>query len=273
MESERVAQSVLEELGFSVQKLPEINETGEKRADFIAKLDQITLLIEAKLRKDSPKELERMENELAEEGIYGSNHVLGKNNALTKKIREAINQLNAEREEPHDYKVLLYLADCVNAGAVCEQITDTLYGTSSILHRTPCMTVLRKIPCYFYRENEFYSAKSLDAAIVGFQICGRWKLSLCLNPFSDRFNEIRTSTLARMFEGRTIDPAAEEAQGKALMPDDDAPRPSSNQRDFERMFSMADRMLRHLEEKYGYPPLTLTQGHFNNPAFISRRPL
>lgn len=269
MKSDKVAQAVLEELGFSVRKLPEASVLG-KRADFIAKLDQLTLLVEAKLREDDPGELERMENELAGTGTYGSNHQLGKNNALTSNIRHGIEQLDAEREEPHDYKVLLYLADCINAGVVCEQIADTLYGTTSVMRSISGNPGLRYIPCYFYRENEFYPATSLDAAIVGFKSGYSWVLSLCLNPFADHFNEIRVSALARMFDGRTIDPVAEEAQGKALIPDPDAPRPSRERKDYERMFSMADGMLRHLEKKYGFFPHTLSQGHFNKPIFILR---
>lgn len=272
MKSDDVAQTVLEELGLSVRKLPEKSELG-KRADFIAKLDQLTILVEAKLREDDPKELERMEKELAEKGAYGSNHQLGKNNALTSSIRHGVKQLVAERDEPHDYKVLLYLADCLNAGVVCEQIADTLYGTTSVLFSVPGVHGLREIQCYFYRENEFYPAKSLDAVIVGFKSDDSWVLSLCLNPFSDRFNEIRTSALARMFDGRTIDPVAEEAQGKALIPDHDAPRPSKERKDFERMFSREDGMLRHLEKKYSSPPFTFLQCHFNKPILIQLRPL
>lgn len=270
MKSDRLAQAVLENLGLAVRKLPEANALG-RRADFIAKLDQLTLLVEAKLREDAPEELERMEKELAETGGYVSNHQLGKNNALTRNIRDGVEQLEAEREEPHDYKVLLFLTDCLNAGVVCEQIADTLYGTTSILRSTPGGPGQREIPCYFYRENEFYLAKSLDAAIVG-EKSGEG-LFLCLNPFSHRFNEIRASALARMFDGATIDPVAEEKKGMALMPDHDAPRPSKERKAYERMFSMADGMLRHLEKKYNYPPHTLSQGHFNKPILILRRPL
>ncbi|MCF1444901.1 hypothetical protein ACI2VK_25250 [Ralstonia nicotianae] len=271
MKSDDVAQAVLKELGLSVRKLPEANALGQ-RADFIAKLDQLTLLVEAKLREEAPEELERMEKELAEKQTYISNHQLGNNNALSAKIRDAVEQLEAEREEPHDYKVLLYLADCLNAGVVCEQIADTLYGTTSILRSTPGASGLREIPCYFYRENEFYPAKSLDAAIVGFKSGGSWVLTLCLNPYSHRFKEIRTSALARMFDGRTVDPVAEEAQGKALIPDHNAPRPSKERKGFERMFSTADGMLRHLEKKYGAPPHTFLQGHVNKSILILRRP-
>ena len=272
MKSDDVAQAVLRELGLSVRKLPEASALGT-RADFIAKLDQITLLVEAKLREDDPGEFERMEKELAEKGAYGSRHQVGKNNALTKSIRHAVEQLYSEREEPHDYKVLLYLADCLNAGVVCEQIADTLYGTTSVLRSTPGALGAQEIPCYFYRENEFYPAQSLDAAIVGFKSADGWMLTLCLNPFSDRFNEIRTSALALMFDGRVVDPVAEEAQGKALIPDHNAPRPSKERKHFERMFSMADEMLRHLEKKYGAPPFTFFQGHFNKPILVLRRPL
>lgn len=270
MKSDDVAQAALEELGFSVRKLPENSLIG-KRADFIAQIDQLTLLVEAKLREDDPAELERMENELDKMGIYSSNHQLGKNNALTSSIRHAVAQLEAEREEPHDYKVLLYLADCLNASVVCEQIVDTLYGTTSVLFHTPRHGV-QDILCYFYRENEFYPAKSLDAAIVGFKLGDSWGLFLCLNPFSDRFNEIRTSSLAQMFDGRTIDPVAQEVQGEALIPDPDARRPSGMQKRYEQMFSMADEMLRHLEKKYRFPLFALSQAHFNKPIFILRRP-
>lgn len=272
MKSDDVAQAVLQELGLSVRKLPETSTVG-KRADFIAKLDQLTLLVEAKLREDDPKELERMNQELHEKGTYGSNHQLGKNNSLTSSIRHGVEQLEAEQEEPHDYKVLLYLTDCLNAGVVCEQIADTLYGTASILRSEPGESGLQEIPCYFYRENEFHPAQSLDAAIVGFNLSGSWMLSLCLNPFSNRFNKIRTSALAQLFAGKTIDPIAEEAQGKALIPDLGAPRLSKERKNFERMFSMADSMLRHLEKKYGFPPHTLSQVHFKKPILTLRRPL
>jgi hypothetical protein len=132
---------------------------------------------------------------------------------------------------------------------------------------------MQEITCYFYRENEFHPAQSLDAAVVGFKSGDSWMLSLCLNPFSARFNEIRSSTFAQMFDRATVDPVAEEAQSKALIPDHNAPRPSKDRKEFERMFAMADGMLRHLEVKYGAAPFTFVQGHFKKPILVMRRPL
>lgn len=259
--SDTVATSVLENLGFSVHKLPETSLLG-KRADFIAELGALKLLVEAKLRKDDPEELARIDKEEVATGKRTSSHDMGKNNALTKNIREAVKQLNAEREEAHDFKVLMYLADCENASAVFEQIVDTLYGKTTVLHSRRDRLGIREIPCYFYRENEFHPAKSLDAAIIGFKSGVQWVVTLCLNPFADRIKEVRSSVLPILFEGRTIDPVAEEAKGAALIPDHDAPRPSGKSKEFERMFSIADGMLRHLEKKYGYEPQALFQGHF-----------
>lgn len=259
--SDTAATSVLENLGFSVRKLPETSLLG-KRADFIAELGALKLLVEAKLREDDPEELARIEKDEAATGTRTSSHDMGKNNSLTKNIRDAVKQLNAEREETHDFKVLMYLADCENASAVFEQIVDTLYGKTTVLHSRRDRLDTLEIPCYFYRENEFHPAKSLDAAIVGFKSGGQWVMALCLNPFADRFKKVRSSELSILFEGRTIDPVEEESKGVALIPGHDAPRPSRESKQFERMFSIADVMLRHLEKKYGYEPQALSQGHF-----------
>ena len=271
MTSDDVGKAVLEKLGLLVRKLPELRDT--KRADFIAKRDELTLLVEAKLREDSPDELKRMEKELDTAGVSWSKHRLGNNNSLSDTIRQAVMQLDAEQEEPHDYTVLLLLAVCSNPGVVCEQIADTLYGTTSVQVPKPDRSGVQQIPCYFYRESEFHRASSLDAAIVGFEENGDWALALCLNPFSSRFEKVRASALARMFEGRTVDPIAQEMLGNALIPDKDAPRPSGPQKKLERMFSTMDLMLRHLEKKYGFSPFSLTQGHLHKPMLRLRLPL
>lgn len=273
MDSDTLAKSVLEGLGFNVRKLPEPNIQGKQRADFLATLDGLSVLVEAKVRKDDPKELQRMESELAQNGSYASDHEVGLNNILSGKVRDASRQLDAEQEESHEYKVLMYLADCINPEVVTDQIADTLYGSTTVLLSLQGVPGYQEKRCYFYSESEFYRCKTLNAAIIGFQAGDRWELFLCVNPYAERFGELRTSALTRLFSCRVIDPVAEEARGQALLPGDDAPRPTTKQaRVMERSFSLLDGMLRHLEVKYGYAPNSLAQGPFKRPLVIARSP-
>lgn len=267
MRSDEAGKAALEHLGFSVRKLPELEE--QKRADFIATLGDVTLLVEAKLRRDNPAELKRMNAVLAEGEVYGSTHKLGRNNSHSKNIRDGFDQLMQEREEQHDYKVLLYVADCENVPVVCEQIVDTLYGATSAFVTTN--GGMKETRCYFYDPSEFFDNKDVDAAIVGYQYDDNWHLVLCLNSFSDRFFNLRSSALGQLFLGSTIDPLADEARGDAFIVGNDAPRLAGGDKAFARHFPSMDPVLRHLESKYDLPPNTVVQGNMNAPLFIVRR--
>ena len=266
MKSDDAGKAALEHLGFSVRKLSEVNE--QKRADFIATHGGITLLVECKLRKDDPAEKKRMDAVLAEGRVYESKHELGPHNSHSKNIRQAFDQLMQEQSEEHDYKVLLYVADCENASAVCEQILDTLYGATSVF--LPDGGVTRELPCFFYHPSEFFNANGIDAAIVGYQYEGNWDLVLCLNSFSDRYLDLRESALEQLFQGSAVDPLEEEACGTALVVDSAAPRLEGKAKVFARHFSSMDPVLRFLESKYEFRKNSLVQGNMKTPLFVVR---
>lgn len=76
---------------------------------------------------------------------------------------------------------------------------------------------------------------------------------LCLNPYSPRYDALKSSDLMHPFNGVFLDPIVEEQSGRAYIPESDVER---REQPFTKTFPLYDPVLIHLTEKYGTGQLT-----------------
>lgn len=236
MDIEQAIGEQLKQWGFSVEKIPEATVPREKRPDYKVWLEDETYLVEVKSREDDPEESKERKEVLSQGEIYSEHKPLIRKNTVSGIIREAHDQLK-DYGEP-EWLNVVWLCAVENAQeAKFDQFKAALYGTTQIFdlegdgfHRA----------CYFFRNSEFFRYRDvLDAAFVSTLS----QVTLCLNPHSPRFEEVRSSKLAEKLGSAVIDPVVRESNGEAYIVDSDV-----NRNDEEAV-------LDYLREKYGKPKL------------------
>src|SRR5690606_13708663 len=123
-------------------------------------------------------------------------------------------------------------------------------------------------PCYFFRHGDLYRRKAdIDAVIVGYEdVQAAHQLILCFNPYSDKYDALKISTLSSAFGSAIVDPINEEKNGRAYIPDSNVPRAKSNGSYLTPFYNP---MLHHLQDKYKTG--ILLNVDFSSPEFTVRR--
>lgn len=247
MNSDELSKSILERFGFNIEKLPEPNT--RKEADFLGTFDDDNFLIEAKIKTDSAELIKEKEETLAKGEVHVAENSLGRDEAISTIIRSGAQQLRSSAEvHDYDFKVLFIFSVDINARTKFDKVLDTLYGRTQIMECEQQNGNLK--PCYFFRHADLFRRKDeIDAAIVGYKnINGREQLSLCFNPYSDKYDAIKNSSLANKFGGLVVDPIKEESNNRAYIPDSNVARSKSNDNYLTPFYNP---MLQHLKDKYG----------------------
>lgn len=259
-----MSKKLLEELGFSVTKLPEKND--RKEADFLAKFGDEYFLIEAKIKSDSESEINNKEDTLSRGDVFVSEASLGRDETISTIIRHASKQLRSSSSfHYHNYKLVFIFCVDINTKTKSDKVIDTLYGRTQIIEMNKPNPVLK--PCYFFRHADLYRKKDdIDGVIVGYEdLQGCASFQLCLNTYSDNYNKLKGSLLASKFGVALVDPVGEEKNQKAYIPDIDAPRSKPNNYYLTPLYNP---MLHHLKEKYGTG--LLLNVDFNSPEISIR---
>lgn len=214
MSSDDISKLILEYMGLRVEKLEEPGD--RKEADFLAYYESEIFIIEAKLKVDNEKELSRRERVLTQGEVYVKDDVLGRDNTISGALSNARDQLiSSAKIHRHDLRIIFHLSKGINAKAKYEKATDTLLGRTNIVD----MTAKKCKPCYFFRYSDFHKFRhAFDVAIVGY-VDGHLELhaNLYANPHSPRYEKTKESKFLARHGCK--DPIAEEAQGRAYIPD------------------------------------------------------
>ena len=264
MNSDELAGRILKELfGSEVERLSVSTESGKKTPDFFIKYGAATALVEAKLKNNNPKDIDRRTETLQAGDIYESCHALGRNETISGIVHRGTQQLKANTVIEAKFRILLFMMNCINPEAVRDQLIDTLYGKTQVIEmKTSCVK-----PCYFYRNSDFYRRKELDAVISS--MCGDENISpsiIYINTYSSRYQELKESELLRPFGSNVLDPIEEEKMGRAYIPDDDIERTEDKfMQQFTQHFPALDPVLHHLAKKYKTG--ALTRCDFKAPEF------
>lgn len=259
MNSDCIARKYLEALGYQVKVIPTSDHDRKKEADFIIGYDDHIAIVEAKLKEDDKKIAEYKDSALASGEVSIVEGKLGRNETISGVLRNSAKQLASSSDKEHDFKIVSFLATGSNVKTKADQFKDTIYGSTSITHRSTYK------PCYFYRNADFLRRKIIDGAIVGYIFNGTIFLELCLNPYSNNYEKLKTSSFIKPFGTAIIDPVELERQGLAYIPDEHIERKLN---EFQLLSPMYNPILTHLMKKYntGF----LIPADFNSPEFSVR---
>lgn len=259
MNSDRIARECLEDLGYQVEVIPTSDHDRKKEADFIIGYDGHIAILEAKLKEDDKKTAKEKESALASGEVSIVEGKLGRNETISGVIRTSAKQLASSSDKEHDFKIVSFLATGSNVKTKADQFKDTIYGSTSIIHGSTYKL------CYFYRNSDFFRRKVIDGAIVGYIFNGKISLELCLNPYSNNYEKLKTSSFIKPFGTAIIDPVELERQGLAYIPDENIERKLN---DLQLLSPMYNPILCHLMEKYNTG--SLIAADFDSPELSVR---
>lgn len=236
--SERHARDWLEGLGYAVERLEEGSDN--KTCDYRASQNAETVLVEVKSKDDS-KYFKEFRTEMKSSGTSESITPLSYHNATSRVLRRATKQLAATAGDSHSLRIVWFSSYGHDSPYVLEMAERTLYGFRNVRPLGDNHELLDERRAYFFEHAEFYRCRELDGVIL----YGTPGMALCLNPFSSRCDELRASTLAETLKGALRDPMREEADGVALVADEEVTRGDEGT------------VHAHLREKYGLPGLSV----------------
>ncbi len=215
-EEKFVTQVMKDIFNFELEKIP---ESDEKSPDFITTDGDNKILLELKTKVESKEEIKRREHALNNAKIYSKTAQLGRQNTISKRVREAAVQLSSQKEKANANLCFVILHATGSAeNEHIEQFKSSLYGSCQIISfGSPIPIKL----CYYYENSDFYNNKNI---IDGALIIGERAAIFCINDLSSNYGRVKSSRFAAAFDGGIIDPRAREAEGKAFIVDGDIDR-------------------------------------------------
>ena len=211
-------QSLLEDMGFSVDKLP---ESEVMTPDFYASKGADHYLIEVKSISPSGELIEKRDRQLESGKVYEESHTLKRQSSITKIVSGAKNQLAAGTPDPNCCRLLCFVGLGHNATAKLDQTEATLFGTWTVTDWTtedgPSMQ------CYYFGFSDFYRyCEYIDGALLLDPARDRGRLAV--NHHSPRYDIMKDSAMVVAFGDGVLDPLRMEANGTAWVVDSDVDR-------------------------------------------------
>ena len=243
MKSDKISIELLELLGYEVKKIPTSDAEKKKEADFLVTYQGVTALIEAKLKEDSAETRVSKEKKLSNGDVFCAEGSAGFDDKISGISNTAKKQLRSSSDKKHDFKIISFCAVESNVGQKYQSFRDTIYGSTSIFDG-----VTKEVKtCYFYRNSSFYRHQLFDAAIISTLRGDQFKATLCLNPYSPKYEDLKKSVFMTPFNEAVEDPVELEKQGLAFIPNDDIDRKLNP---LEEINYGCNHIIQHLCEKY-----------------------
>lgn len=216
MNQEEMIKTVLENVGFTVDKLEEREEV--KTPDFYVKKDNDTYFIELKTKEMNPQIIADMNKAFQEGRIHESAIPLQHNGTFQKIIHKAKTQLEAEPvyENQDAFKIAWFHCEGIDASAYMEIFENILYG------KVYCADFKDQSSetawgCYFYHKTAMFMKYQniLDGAVISMD----GSLKIFPNILSAKYLHLKRSSLFTIFREGENDPLDMEKDKKALVVD------------------------------------------------------
>lgn len=210
-----VVKAFLEETGYQVQFIPEVQGAGENRADLLAVSMNDTLIVEVKSRLDEDGFAEQVNRTTSGQHV-GFQHKIQRNETLSKAIKHASRQIEKTRAKfPNAFGVVWIRPQQAFGLFESEESTlATLLGVR-FAHVTDPHGSSNFRKCYYCGFSDFYRYRNIAAVVFNKASDGL----LIPNEWCPESNAFRTTLLYRDYEkaGAIFDPTTEEATCDALI--------------------------------------------------------
>lgn len=206
----------LESEGFNVQRIKSTQK--EKRADYRVNDENDIYITEVKGRIE---DLQYRKN-LMKYGFGVRTVYIGRNNSISKEVKEAAGQLRATPEDSKAFRVIALVAEGDDPEDQVVQFQSTLYGLVNLLLPAEDGSAVAT-PCFYFSFNEFFRIRDVDAALILIPTIGS---HIYLNSFSPRRYELIHTRLWQLHarEGAICDPEQMERRGEVFVADCDLDR-------------------------------------------------
>ncbi len=206
-------------------KAEKIPESSEESPDFFIELGDEKVLIELKTKIDSSDLIERREKAFEKGEAYERTAVIGRHNAVSKRIKKASGQLKSQKNKlGADYCYVFLLANGVYQSEQLGVFETSLYGDKDIIPMGDDFDKGIK-KCYYYTNSDFFNNREiLDGAFILGGEFGR----LCINSVSENYSNVIKSRFVEAFRPGVLCPVERESKGEAYVIDTPIDRSDEN---------------------------------------------
>lgn len=246
------ATQILTGLGFQVDEIP----TGDsRRADLRVYDDSFSYHLEVKEKFESAEDAMVRADLLRQGEIYQQADLLAHDNRISGIFRYAQKQLDETPKDSSTFQLIWFHANGIDADLKYRQAFATFYGQVQLIAipplRSPVPVAVESRPptphCFYFDYSAAFAMPTVEALII----TDSETMQVCLNEFSSRANEFRSTPFCQKFAelDGVIDPKALVAAGKIIACRTDAPRKNDND------------IAKALQEQTGvlYTPIRLTR--------------
>ncbi|REK08662.1 MAG: hypothetical protein DWQ37_20200, partial [Planctomycetota bacterium] len=202
--SKRIASLELSRLGFHVDEIP---EGSDKRADLCVKDDAHTYYIEAKEKFTADESPEQRQERYARGDYWRPVAQLAPNNTVSGVLRDAHGQLRQTPKPDSAFQLVWYHAD---SDLQWQLAFATFYGYMHLSATWP--PEAESAECFYFTFSAAYAMPDVEALLLS-EGDG---LHMCMNEFSPRREEFRSSRLFNVFSLGQLDPVSMEASGEII---------------------------------------------------------
>ena len=235
--TESIAHRVLTLIGAQAEEIP---TSHKQESDWLASLDGFSLLVEEKTKLENPESIAARVGAMDSGEVHGTTTSLRPNRGISRIIHKAAKQLRSTgADRTHDARILWFTSTGFDRETKDYQAFNTLYGATKVFDLDVSASLR---DCFFFHFSEFYKHPEIDGAVLATFDGHDVTLRLCLNPYSDNWQNLRDSSFALKF-GTPIDPVAQEAEGLAMIADTNLDRRNP------------EAILEFLRTKHGIPKL------------------
>jgi hypothetical protein len=216
--SELIAFKIFKEIfGYSVEWIPESELEGEHRADIKIDDGDCQYIVEVKERLNIDSQLQR-ENFVDDDGEYSVYTEGPKLSQRLKKVWEnGSKQLNETPRKNWSFQLLFQSARGPMAEITIRRSLEMFYGIATLSptsHKDPVVN------CVYFNYNRAQALPSVN----GLFLMENTRLWLCINEFSENYEDFRKSDLARKMGNAIYDPSTFNDREDIIVYDGDTPR-------------------------------------------------
>ena len=199
--------------GLRAVKIP---ESSEESPDFLIECGDERILVELKTKVDNKDLIEKRERSFEKGEMFEKSTVIARNNAISKRIRKASDQLSTQKEKLEaDYCYVFLLANGQYQSEQLGVFETSLYGDKHIIPMEDDFDRGIK-KCFYYTNSDFFNNREvLDGAFILGGSFGR----LCINSISSNYFEVVKSAFVDVFRPGVLDPVELEKKGEAYIAD------------------------------------------------------
>lgn len=196
-------------LSFRVDEVP---RRDSRTADLFVTDGNATYLIEAKDKVEAESQSQERRAILNAGDLYKQGDSLAHDNRISGILRKAQKQLDDTPKDNGTFQLIWFHACGIDADLKYRQAFATFYGSVDLIALDPRNQEITT--CFYFDYNASFTMPTVEALIL----TDNETLQLCLNEFSHRADEFRSTQLCRKFielDG-VVDPAAMIANGQII---------------------------------------------------------